>query len=133
MCERTVDYVNIYPTLCALTGLPVPEKLDGKSLVPLLHDPKSNWDRPAITTHGFKNHTVRTEGWRYIHYANGDEELYDEAADPLESVNLAGRSEHASRKAELAKWLPQIDAAELPSKGEGNAKKGKNRKAANDD
>ena len=42
-----------------------------------------------ITTHGFKNHTVRTEGWRNIRYANGDEELYDEAADPLEYTNLA--------------------------------------------
>ena len=51
--------------------------------------PEAAWDTPAITTHGFKNHTVRTEGWRYIRYADGDEELYDEAADPLEYTNLA--------------------------------------------
>lgn len=122
VCGRTVDYVSIYPTLCELTGLPQPKHLDGRSLAPLLRDPKSAWDTPAITTHGFKNHTVRTEGWRYIRYANGDEELYDEAADPLEYINLANRSEYAARKSELAKWLPKTDAASLPGADGGGAK-----------
>lgn len=71
-----------------------------------------------ITTHGFKNHTVRTEGWRNIRYANGDEELYDEAADPLEYTNLAKHGDHAARKAELARWLPKTDAANLPGSGQ---------------
>ena len=57
---------------------------------------------------------MRNEGWRYIRYANGDEELYDTAADPLEYTNLANLAEHAARKAELAKWLPQTDAPNLP-------------------
>ena len=86
------------------------------------------WDTPAITTHGFKNHTVRTEGWRYIRYANGDEELYDETADPLEYKNLATMADHATRKRELAKFLPKTDAAELPSAGAGGQKKKANKK-----
>ena len=88
---------------------------------PLLKDPKAEWDLPAITTHGRKNHAVRSEGWRYIHYANGDEELYDTIADPLEYTNLAERPEQAARKATLAKWLPQTDAPNLP--GSGNSRK----------
>lgn len=128
-CGRTVDYVNIYPTLCELAGLPLPQHLEGRSLVPLLRDPKSPWDRPAITTHGLKNHTVRTEGWRYIRYANGEEELYDETADPLEYTNLAGHPEHAEQKAALAKLLPKSDAANLPGAGDGKPKPAKNGKA----
>ncbi len=127
VCGRTVDYSSIYPTLCELTGLPQPKHLDGRSIAPLLKDPAAAWDTPAITTHGFKNHTVRTEGWRYIRYANGDEELYDEAADPLEYTNLANSAGHAARKSELANWLPRTDAANLPGGGEGAKKKAKAR------
>ena len=72
----------------------------------LLSDPKAAWDQPAVTTYRFKNHAVRTEGWRLIRYANGDEELYDEAGDPNEWTNLAQKPEYAARKAELAKLLP---------------------------
>ena len=122
-CGRAVDYSSIYPTLCELTGLPLPDHLDGRSLAPLLRDPLAAWDAPAITTHGFRNHTVRTAGWRYIRYANGDEELYDEAADPLEYVNLAKAPEHAARRNEPAKWLPGTDAANLPGAEGGGAKK----------
>ncbi len=134
VCGRTVDYVNVYPTLCALTGLPKPAHLDGHDMTPLLKDPGAAWDHPALTTHGRKNHAVRTEGWRYIRYADGSEELYDEAADPLEYTNLAGHTEHAARKAELAKYLPKTDAPDLPFGGGGEegdkaAKKAK-RKAA---
>jgi arylsulfatase A-like enzyme len=114
VCERTVDYTGIYPTLCELTGLSRPTHLDGRSFAPLLRDPRSAWDLPALTTHGFKNHTVRTEDWRYIRYANGDEELYHVATDPFEYTNLANQSEHAARKSELAEWLPMNDAANLP-------------------
>lgn len=124
VCGRTVDFTGIYPTLCELTGLPLPEHLEGRSLVPLLRDPQAAWGFPAVTTHGYKNHTVRTEDWRYIRYADGSEELYDEAADPLEYKNLAGRSEYAARKEELSRWLPRQNAKNLPgAEGMGNSKK----------
>jgi len=105
-CDRAVDYMNIYPTLCDLCGLPTPKHVQGVSLRPLLANPSAPWDRPAITTHGFGNHTVRTERWRYIRYADGGEELYDHQNDPLEWRNLAGQSRFDSVKAELAQWLP---------------------------
>jgi hypothetical protein len=59
---------------------------------------------------------MRTPEWRYIRYANGDEELYDEVRDPNEWTNLAARPEFAARKAELAKYLPKSDAPD--NKGE---------------
>lgn len=126
-CGRPVDYVSIYPTLCELTGLPLPKHLDSRSIAPLLKNPQAEWNTPAITTHGFKNHTVRTEDWRYIRYADGGEELYDEATDPLEYKNLASSTEYAARKTELAKWLPKTDAANLPGAGKEDAAKPKSK------
>ena len=90
VCERTVDFMSIYPTLTDLCGLPTPSHVEGQQHSPAAARPCGRWDRPAITTHGYKNHAVRTEGWRYIRYADGGEELYDEAKDPREWVNLAG-------------------------------------------
>jgi arylsulfatase A-like enzyme len=120
-CRRPVDYMSIYPTLCELAGLPLPKHVEGQSIVPLLRDPNAAWEYPAITTHGFQNHTIRTEGWRYIRYANGDEELYDEKKDPYEWTNLAAKSEFAAMKTGMAKWLPKHNA---PHKGKGTADEG---------
>ena len=107
VCERTVDFMTIYPTLTDLAGLPTPSHVEGESIRMLLEDPQAEWDSPAVTTHGFGNHAVRTEGWRYIRYENGDEELYDESADPYEWTNLADDPAYATQKAELAKHVPQ--------------------------
>jgi hypothetical protein len=49
---------------------------------------------------------VRDEQWRYIRYANGDEELYNHSNDPNEWTNLASRTEFAARKSELARFFP---------------------------
>ncbi|MCX8035863.1 MAG: sulfatase [Candidatus Sumerlaeia bacterium] len=112
-CDRTVDFMSIYPTLCDLCGIPIPSHVEGKSIRPLLENPSASWELPAMTTYKFKNHTVRTEGWRYIRYADGGEELYDETKDPYEWTNLADNTEYAAKKAELAKWLPKADAPDI--------------------
>ena len=126
-CERTVDFMTIYPTLCDLAGLPIPPHVEGQSIRALLADPGAAWAQPALTTYLFKNHAVRTEGWRYIRYANGDEELYDEAKDPNEWENLASKPEAAARKAELAKYLPANDQ---PDSARGGARAEKKEKKA---
>ena len=106
VCTRPVDLMSVYPTLMDICGLKTPPHVQGVSIKPLLTDPQASWTTPAVTTFLRNNHAVRSEGWRYIKYADGGEELYDEAADPYEHVNLAGKPENASRKAEMAKWLP---------------------------
>jgi arylsulfatase A-like enzyme len=107
VCARTVDFMTIYPTLCDLAGIPTPKHVEGLSMVSLLRDPNAAWSLPAITTQGYQNHTVRTEQWRYIRYADGGEELYDEQKDPYEWVNLAGKGgEYNIIKNQLFGYLP---------------------------
>ena len=134
VCHRTVDFMTMYPTLCDLCGLKAPGHVQGKSIRALLADPSARWDEPAVTTYLFQNHTVRTEKWRYIRYANGDEELYDETNDPNEWTNLAGKPEYTAKKAELAKMLPKTDHADIgPAEGKAKAKaKGKAKAKAKD-
>jgi arylsulfatase A-like enzyme len=113
VCDRTVDFMSIYPTLTDLCGIPTPKHVEGKSIRSLLANPGTAWDAPALTTFGFKNHAVRSAGWRYIRYANGDEELYDEEVDPYEWTNLARDPRFAARKLELAKFLPTRDQPDI--------------------
>ncbi|MFP4057972.1 MAG: sulfatase [Candidatus Brocadiia bacterium] len=115
VCRRTVSFADIYPTLKDLCRLPdPPQKLEGTSLRPLLKSPDAPWDRPALTTHGRLNHSVRSQRWRYTRYRDGTEELYDEQKDPLEWTNLAHQAQYAEVKQKLAKWLPETNAPDAP-------------------
>ncbi len=107
---RTVSLLDMYPTLLELTGVPTRSGLDGVSLVPLLRDPDSAWDRPVITTYQFSEYSIRDERYRYIRYIDGSEELYDHDVDPHEWTNLADDPKHAAAKARLAGLLPTSPA-----------------------
>lgn len=115
ICEQPVDFMTIYPTLMDLCGLPTPDHVQGRSIRPLLADPACAWPAPAVMTHKFRNHAVRTADWRYIRYATGEEELYDEREDPNEWANVAARPDHADVKARLAAFLPQDDHPDIGS------------------
>lgn len=125
---RTIDFMSVFPTLTDLCGIPTPSHNEGASIRALLGNPDAPWDRPGVTTYRYKNHTARTENWRYIRYANGDEELYDERKDPNEWTNLASKPEFAATKAELASYLPKTDVPDPASSGAETPKKGGKRK-----
>ena len=109
-CDQAVSLINVYRTLADLTGLEAPEYVDGESLAPSLIDPERQIDRPAITTWGRGNYTVRDDHWRYIRYHDGSEELYAHAADPNEWHNLAYDPKWNARKEKLARALPKNEA-----------------------
>ena len=114
LCGQPAELLDIYPTLIALTGVPPRDGLEGLSLKPQLEDSTAQRARPAITSHNQGNHSIRSEDWRYIRYADGSEELYHTTADPREWTNLAGLPEHAAVIAEHRKWLPEIDRPPAP-------------------
>ena len=113
ICRKTVELVDIYPTLADLTGLEPPDNLEGFSLNRLLENPGSKWDHPAYTqvqrgtTPG---HSVRTDKWRYTEWGFGEKgaELYDEILDPKELKNLAGDPRFADVVNEMKGLLKKV-------------------------
>ena len=94
VCSKPVEFVDIFPTVCEAAGVPVPERLDGVSLMPLLRNPRLPWSRPAWSQVQFgttPGRSLRTEEWRYTEWGEDGEEgmeLYDETEDPCEVHNL---------------------------------------------
>jgi len=116
ICNRPVDMVNVYPTLISLCGLPEKKGLDGHDMSSLLEDPQADWEHPAITEIKVGNVAVRSQDWRYIHYHDGTEELYDKRNDPNDWYNLAGDEKYRDIIEAHKKYLPESFAEPVPPK-----------------
>ncbi len=110
--QKTVELLDLYPTLADLCGLKAPENLEGASLRPILVDPKtSSWDKPAVSQvwHSPRawGYSIRTEKWRYTEWLEGKagRELYDHSTDPNEIKNLAMDPAYFRTIRELSKKL----------------------------
>lgn len=105
---RTVELLDLYPTLTELVGLPHYDRNDGTSLTRLLRNPVDRgWTKPALSQiRGGRS--VRTERWRYTEWEAGKlgRELYDHRNDPLEQRNLAEDPKFAATIAQLRTMLP---------------------------
>ena len=112
------EFVDIFPTLADLAGLPVPEGVEGDTLVPLLKDPHAAWDKAAFSEYMKKgNHGIamRTDRYRYVEWRDKQNkvvarELYDHTKDPQENRNIAGNPEVKDIIAKLSGQL----LAEVP-------------------
>lgn len=110
-----VEYVDIYPTLAEACGLDVPAQCEGKSMMPLLSDPKRKWKAAAFSQYprgkDVMGYTMRTERWRYTEWitkSTGEvtaRELYDHAQSDVASANLAGLPAHSGTVKELSAIL----------------------------
>ncbi len=102
---RLVEFIDLYPTLADLCGLPAPAGVDGRSFAPLLTDPAAPWEHAAYTVVAAQGKpaglAVSTERFRYLENADGSRELFDVRADPREWVNLAAEPAHAADLARL--------------------------------
>ena len=81
------ETLDIFPTLCELAGLKLPEGLDGISLVPVLEDPTVTGHAACSYASGAK--TIRTDTHRLIVHRDGSLELYDHRSALGETTNLA--------------------------------------------
>jgi iduronate 2-sulfatase len=116
---QMVEFVDVYPTLSELAGLPVPAQLEGVSAMPLIAEPSRAW-KPAVFSQflrdgiwaapdgepymGYSLLTDRYHYVRWVHWQTKKEvarELYDREHDPDENTNLAGDPRHAALVAAL--------------------------------
>lgn len=116
--KHPAELIDIFPTLCELTGVPTPAHLQGASLVPALID-HHNMVKPAAVSQFSRGqregHSIRTDRFRltvwmnkkYKTYMPFDEslvyacELYDYKNDPLETVNVYDSEAYAKVKDQL--------------------------------
>jgi arylsulfatase A-like enzyme len=100
--DALVEFVDIYPTLSELAGLPLPSHLEGTSVKPLLDNPKRPWKTAAFSQYprgqkgGLMGYTMRTDRYRFTVWVGKTDhakvdaiELYDHQNDPQENVNIA--------------------------------------------
>lgn len=94
--SKTVELLDIYPTLTDLTGLRQPGHLDGKSLLALMKDKQTvaKWDKDAFSI--WRNaRNIITEQYSYTEWINSDSKmLFDHQSDPQENHNVVDKPEY---------------------------------------
>jgi uncharacterized sulfatase len=111
--ERTVQLLDLYPTLADLAGLPAPPQIEGRSIAPLLKKPNAAWNFPALAVVMFQGklgRSVTTERWHYVEWDEGraGAMLLDQRSDPLELKNRVDESGLAGRVREMKQLLTQL-------------------------
>jgi arylsulfatase A-like enzyme len=137
-CEAPVEFVDVYPTLADVCGLPIPSGLGGSSLKNFIENPAAPANDVAISQYPksapegpVMGYSIRNERYRATFWRerNGARiiatELYDEQDDPDEKVSLADNPEHKDLLDSLVKHLPPVGSDLNPAakpKGKGKSK-----------
>ena len=114
--DVTVSLIDIYPTLVEQCSLPAPrQKLEGVSLASTLKNPAEASDRTVYLPYiNPGEYTLMNREWRFIHYDDENQELYNVQEDPHEWNNLASDPEYADVITRLRDLAPSEFAAPEP-------------------
>ncbi len=115
--EGLVEFIDIYPTLLAMTSTSPPGHLQGTSMLNMLKDPTSP-GKKAVFPRWKSAENVRTERYSYTEFRTNDgmlvsHMLYDSVNDSDETVNLANEPEHAA----VVTRLQQLIAENIADRG----------------
>ena len=142
--QQLVSLVDLPPTLLDAAGIPVPEEMQGRSILPLTRGDTAGWPEEVFVqiSESQVGRAVRTQRWKYGVTAPGgrstpgagsdqyiEEYLYDLQADPYELANLIGRESHQEvaavmgerlirRMVEAGEAAPTIESAQSQASGQ---------------
>ncbi len=112
------EFIDIYPSLCELAQIPIPDHVEGTSLVPVLRNPDQAGKAAAVGRFQLGD-TIRTEHLRYSEYRDDKgagkltgRMLYDHRVDPDENINVVDRADLRSTVDAIAGDLEQIKGKE---------------------
>jgi arylsulfatase A-like enzyme len=104
--EALVYLMDLLPTFCDFAGAKIPEKVEGKSLLPIIHGKETKVRDVLYTAYKDCQRAVRNDRWKLIRYPLvGRTQLFDLQADPRELTNLADKPEYAAKVAEMTDLL----------------------------
>ena len=103
------EFVDIYPTICELAGLPLPGHLQGKSFVSVMDDPNSSHKDFALSK-WYNGLTIVKDQFHYTEWRNKDDSLYarmlyDHNTDPHENVNVVDEEKYQEDIAVLSEIM----------------------------
>ena len=124
--ESLAELMDLFPTLCELTGIDMPDFVDGKSLVPILKNPETKVHQGAISQYyrkldgeQYMGYTIRTANHRFVEwrdFSTGEvtaTELYDHRNDPTERNNIASSASQELKNELTEKLLETHPRIEL--------------------
>jgi len=119
--KALVEFVDLYPFLCDVAGLPKPAHLQGKSFAPLLGKPGQVWQESALSQYPRGNdimgYSLRTDRYRFTRWLKSDgtvvaTELYDLQKDPNSTKNVVAERAY---KTEIPKLEAQLSKKRNPT------------------
>jgi iduronate 2-sulfatase len=105
--DSIVELIDIYPTLCNLAGIDIPEHVQGKSMDSLLKNPESEHKKQAFSRF-LTGDTIVTDDYIYTEYKSGDKMLYDLKKDPAENRNVVSEPDYNDVANQLSRNLKEF-------------------------
>ena len=103
--KQLVSNVDLAPTILGLAGVRPGRLMDGRSLLPLVVDPRLEWGRDLLVETFAPTWALRTPWFLYVEHGSGESELYDLRTDPDQLASISGDPAHAAIRAQLAHRL----------------------------
>ncbi|WP_168122542.1 sulfatase-like hydrolase/transferase [Paenibacillus sp. HB172176] len=108
--DENVNLCDLFATLCDITDIPMPDDLDSRSLLPLMHgEEDGDWDNESVSQFGGRNLMIKRDELKYQYYGpHMPEVLFDLAEDPGELENVIEHRRYAERVAEFRRRRKEL-------------------------